>query len=290
MNALLEDESPRLYPVPAAGAVKHTRKGPLWKVWRTVVPVVAAFMVAIAIWLVVSYLLLNPSRRFLVPPPQEVLETSFLDGTHLEPMLAALGLTAQVALLGLAIAAVLGIVVAIVMSQASWLERAIYPYAVVLQTVPILAIVPLIGLWFDYGFTSRVIVCVIIALFPMIANTLFGIQSAPRAAHDLLTLNKASRWQRLTKLQLPAALPAIFAGLRTSSGLSVIGAIVGDFFFKQGAPGIGTLLDVYRARLQSDDLFAAIILASLFGVVVFTVFTIGGKFVVGSWHGNTRTD
>jgi len=270
-----------LFRISAADTGKREQRGPLWSVLRTVVPVVAALLVAIGLWLVVSYLLLSPSRRFLVPPPGQVFTTSFADPTHLQPMLAALGLTAEVALAGLVIASVLGIVTAIAMSQASWVERAVYPYAVVLQTVPILAIVPLIGLWFDYGFTSRLIVCVIIALFPMIANTLFGLHSAAQGAHDLFTLHKASRWQRLTKLQLPAALPAMFTGLRTSSGLSVIGAIVGDFFFKQGEPGIGTLLDVYRARLQSADLFAAIILASLFGVAVFAFFTVLGKLVVG---------
>jgi NitT/TauT family transport system permease protein len=270
-----------LFRISAPDRRRHDRRGGLRPVLRTAVPVVAALLVAIGLWLVVSYLLLSPSRRFLVPPPEQVLTDSFLDWKHLQPMLAALGLTAEVALVGLAIASVLGVVTAIAMSQASWVERAVYPYAVVLQTVPILAIVPLIGLWFDYGFTSRVIVCVIIALFPMIANTLFGLHSATPGAHDLFTLNKASRWQRLTKLQLPAALPSIFTGLRTSSGLSVIGAIVGDFFFKQGEPGIGTLLDVYRARLQSTDLFAAIILASLFGIAVFAVFTVLGRLVVG---------
>ncbi|MEU5032306.1 ABC transporter permease [Streptomyces milbemycinicus] len=239
---------------------------------------------AIGAWYAVSYLLLSPARRFLVPPPQQVLTVSFLDWTHLEPMLQALWLTAQVALVGLLIASVLGVTVAVLMSRARWLERSLYPYAVILQTVPILAIVPLIGLWFGFGFTSRVIVCVLIALFPMIANTLFGIQSVDRAHHDLFTLQRANRWDRLRKLELPAALPSVFTGLRTSSGLSVIGAIVGDMFFKQGEPGIGTLLDVYRSRLQSEDLFAAIILASFFGVAVFALFTLVARLAVGSWH------
>lgn len=239
---------------------------------------------AIGAWYVVSYLLLSPDRRFLVPPPQQVLTVAFLDWTHLQPMLQALWLTAQVALAGLAIASALGVTAAVMMSRARWLERSMYPYAVILQTVPILAIVPLIGLWFGFGFTSRVVVCVLIALFPMIANTLFGLQSVDGAHHDLFTLQKASRWARLRKLELPAALPSVFTGLRTSSGLSVIGAIVGDMFFKQGDPGIGTLLDVYRSRLQSEDLFAAIILASLFGVAVFALFTLIARFAVGSWH------
>jgi NitT/TauT family transport system permease protein len=239
---------------------------------------------AVGIWYAVSYLLLSPARRFLVPPPQQVLTVSFLDWTHLQPMLQALWLTAQVALVGLLIASALGVTMAVLMSRARWLERSLYPYAVILQTVPILAIVPLIGLWFGFGFTSRVVVCVLIALFPMIANTLFGIQSVDRTHHDLFTLQRASRWARLRKLELPAALPSVFTGLRTSSGLSVIGAIVGDMFFKQGEPGIGTLLDVYRSRLQSEDLFAAIILASFFGVAVFAVFTLVARLAVGSWH------
>jgi NitT/TauT family transport system permease protein len=239
---------------------------------------------AVGIWYAVTYLLLSPARRFLVPPPDQVLTVSFLDWTHLQPMLQALWLTAQVALVGLLIASALGVTVAVLMSRARWLERSLYPYAVILQTVPILAIVPLIGLWFGFGFTSRVVVCVLIALFPMIANTLFGIQSVDRTHHDLFTLQRASRWSRLRKLELPAALPSIFTGLRTSSGLSVIGAIVGDMFFKQGEPGIGTLLDVYRSRLQSEDLFAAIILASLFGVAVFALFTLIARLAVGSWH------
>jgi NitT/TauT family transport system permease protein len=245
---------------------------------------VASLAVLIGLWYAVSYLLLTPERRFLVPPPHQVLSVAFLDWARLEPMLLALSLTAQVALAGLVIAAVLGITAAALMSRASWLERSLYPYAVVLQTVPILAIVPLIGLWFGFGFTSRVVVCVLIALFPMIANTLFGLQSVDRALHDLFTLQKARRWDRLRKLEMPAALPSVFTGLRTSSGLSVIGAIVGDMFFKQGSPGIGTLLDVYRSRLQSEELFASIILASLFGIAVFAVFTLIGRLAVGSWH------
>ena len=112
-----------------------------------------------------------------------------------------------------------------------------YPYAVVLQTIPILAIVPLIGFAFGFNFRSRVLVCVLIALFPIITNTLFGLLSVDHGQHDLFTLHGVGRWQRLWKLQFPAALPNIFTGLRISAGLSVIGAVVGDFFFVQGPPG-----------------------------------------------------
>src|SRR3546814_6830319 len=104
----------------------------------------------------------------------------------------------------------------------------------------------------------------------MISNTLFGLQSAEASAHDLFTLNKAKRWQRLVKLQLPAAIPSIFTGLRNAAGLSVIGAIVGDFFFQQGSQGIGGLLRTYTLRLNMESLFLAIIFTALFGVVVFS--------------------
>lgn len=271
------------------GAGRPGGRGPLPAAVRratgSALPVLGALSVAVGLWYAVTYLVLPEGRRFLLPPPHQVLTESVLDWPTLEPMLVALALTAQVALTGLVIAVVLGISQAILMSQARWLERSLYPYAVILQTIPILALVPLIGLWFGFGFTSRVIVCVIIALFPMISNTLFGIQSAEPAAHDLFTLNKATRAQRLWKLQMPAAVPSIFAGLKISAGLAVIGAIVGDMFFRQGAPGIGSLLDVYRARVESENLLTAIGLASLFGVLVFAFFTAIDKAVLGRWYG-----
>ena len=116
------------------------------------------------------------------------------------------------------------------------------------------------------------IVCVIISLFPIIANTLFGLLSADQGQHDLFRLHGVGRWTRLWKLQFPGALPAIFIGLRISAGLSVIGAIVGDFFFRRGDPGLGVLITNYQSRLQSEQMYGALILAILLGVVVFWVF------------------
>ncbi len=181
----------------------------------------------------------------------------------------------------------IGVGWAVVMAQSSWAEKVLYPYAVILQTIPILALVPLIGIWMGYSFSARVAVCVIIAVFPMISNTFFGLQSATPAAHDLMTLNKATRWQRLVKLEFPAAVPALFTGLRTAAGLAVIGAIVGDFFFQQGAPGIGALLRVYTQRLSMEALLTAVTMTALFGVVFFTAFAMLDRAVVGRWYGST---
>jgi len=251
-------------------------------------PPLVVFAVVLAAWYGVSYLLLSPQRRFLVPPPHAVVQVGFLTRDNLAELLRALLLSTRVALVGLGIAMAVGMSMATLMHQARWIERSLYPYAVVLQTIPILALVPLFGFWFGFGLVSRVLVCVLIALFPIIANTLFWLQSVESSQHDLFTLHSAGRLTRLWKLELPAALPAVFTGLRISAGASVIGAIVGDFFFKQGEPGIGALIDLYRARLQSEQLFAAVICSSLLGVVVFWCFSYLARRVVGRWHESGR--
>jgi NitT/TauT family transport system permease protein len=251
---------------------------------RSLVPPLVVLALVVAAWYALSELLLAPERRFLLPPPHEVVAVGFLDRTNLLEELGGLWLTARVAAAGLAIAALLGVGMAVAMSQARWLERSLYPYAVVLQTIPILALVPLIGYWFGFGLGSRVLVCVLIALFPIVANTLFGLRSVPGGLRDLFALHHAGRLSRLCRLELPAALPALLTGLRISAGLAVTGAIVGDFFFRQGEPGLGILIDLYRARLASEQLFAAIILGSLLGLAVFWSFGLLSRWLTGAWH------
>jgi NitT/TauT family transport system permease protein len=255
---------------------------------RALSPPALVFVMAIAGWYAVTYLVLSPDERFLLPAPHDVVRVGLLDRDNLVELLRALGLSAQVAMLGLAVAVVVGVGSAVVMSQARWLERSLYPYAVILQTVPILALVPMFGFWFGFGFFSRVLVCVLIGIFPIIANTLFGLRSVADSHHDLFTLHHAGRLTRLMKLQIPAAAPSIFTGLRIAAGLSVIGAIVGDFFFKQGQPGIGILIELYRQRLQSEQLFAAVALSSLFGLTVFWTFGFLARSAVGRWHESAR--
>ena len=142
----------------------------------------------------------------------------------------------------------------------------------------------MIGFTFGYDFPSRVVVAVMISLFPMVGNTLFGLQSVDRAHRELFSLQGASKWTILTKLELRQATPAIFAGLRISAGLSVVGAIVGDFFFQRGTPGIGALIAKYSARLNSAELYASVLVAALFGVVIFLFFGWLGRRAVGRWY------
>jgi NitT/TauT family transport system permease protein len=277
---------------PEAGAsaeVSRPLTGSRGRAMAQVIAPLVVFALVIGVWLFISYVVLEPRRRFLMPPPQDVVRIGFFDGRNLAEILGALWSTTQVAIVGLAVSIAIGTVIPVAMIQARWIEWSLYPWAVVLQTIPILAIVPLIGFWFQFGFSSRVLVCVLISLFPIVTNTLFGLKSTDQAQHDLFTLQHANRSQRLLKLQLPGALPAIMSGWRIAAGLSVVGAIVGDFFFRQGEPGIGRLIDDYRARLQSEQLFASVALSSLLGLVVFWGFGLLGQLLVGSWHESHRS-
>jgi NitT/TauT family transport system permease protein len=265
-------------------AVGRKSRGRTTKVVWSLLPPLVAFGCFVGIAYVFSYVLLSPSRRFLMPPPHEVVRNGLLNHQHLHEQLSALWDTAQVSITGLVIAFVIGTSLAILMSQAKWIERSLYPYAVIVQVTPILAIVPLIALWFGYDFNSRVVVCVLIAVFPIITNTLHGLLTVDPNLHDIFTLHRANRFERLVKLQLPHAIPDIFVGLRVSAGLSVIGAIVGEFFFRQGTPGLGRLLDLYRAYLQTDLLMSALLFCCALGIVSFWIIGLIGHQLTKNWH------
>jgi NitT/TauT family transport system permease protein len=256
----------------------------------TWLPPFVTLVVFLGVWYYVSYVGLDEDRRFLLPPPHRVIRVAFFDSENRTDILTALWLSTWIAALGLLISIVIGMALGIAMSQGRWVERSIYPYAVILQCVPTLALVPVIGFWLGYGLTARLIVTVLIALFPVISSTLFGLQSAERGQHELFTLHRSNRLVRLWKLQLPAAMPAILTGFQVSATLAVVGSVVGDFFFKQGNPGIGVLIDLYRARLQSEQLFGAALAASFLGVVAFWLFGLISRVVTGGWYGSSAYD
>jgi NitT/TauT family transport system permease protein len=270
------DEAAALRPVAPTGHGPSRRRGR--SVSRIVAPL-AILVVVVGVWTVVSDHVLEGSQRFLLPPPIDVVRVGLLDGDNVREILSGLWTTTQIALVGLALSIVIGVALAVLMSQSRWVEHAVYPYAVVLQTIPILAIVPLLGFWFGFDFHSRVLVCVLISIFPIITSTLFGLQSVDPGLHDLFSLHHATRGQRLRQLQFPAAVPAMVTGFKISAGLAVIGAIIADFFFRQGEPGIGRLIDVYRQRLATEQLLTALLLSSLVGLLLFWAFDLLGHWV-----------
>jgi NitT/TauT family transport system permease protein len=259
--------------------------------WIDVVGPVVGFFLFIGFWWLMhawGMRALFDKPSFLLPSPATVVDRSYLDAGTRGDMLQALWWTAGVALTGLAVSIVLGMLLAILMARANWVERSVWPYLIAAQAVPILAIAPLMGNVFGFGFGTRVLVCVIISIFPIVSNTLFGLLSADPSQHDLFTLKGASRWTRLTKLQLPSALPAIFTGFRIAAGLSVIGAVVGELFFRQGGKGIGILMEQYRSRTLWPQTYGALILSSILGVVVFVFFGWLSRLVIGRWYESTR--
>jgi NitT/TauT family transport system permease protein len=270
---------------PAAVSTVHVKRKPssVKRVLLRVVPPLALLAIAVGIWQVVCYVILDPSRRFLLPPLQTVLDQSFFVSANVTTLLEAFWTTAYLAMFGLAIAIALGVTIAVVMHQSRFLERSLYPYLILFQTVPILALVPLIGFWLGFSSTSRIVVCVIISLFPIIANTSFGLQSATAAQHDLFKLHQAGRPRMLKSLWLPASLPAMFAGFRISAGLSVVGEIVGGFFFQKGPSDLGILINTCVDQLNTPLLFGSVIVCAVLGVLVFWLFTGLGRVVYGNW-------
>jgi NitT/TauT family transport system permease protein len=228
--------------------------------------------------------LLSKNKRFLVPPPHEIITEGLGNAKVRKEIVESTWLDIRVAVLGLGIAIFLGVLMAITMSLAKWLEISFWPYLVALQAIPILTVAPLIGAIMGYSMAPRVFVTVVITIFPIISNTLFGISGVDKGFHDLFTLHKASRFTRLVKLQLPAASPAIFAGFRISAGLAVIGAIVGDVFFRAGKAGLGQLVDVYSSRLRGPETWLVIIMAALLGLAFFGFFGWLESRVVGRWN------
>lgn len=255
-------------------------------------PVFLVFLVFLGLWYGYHYYL--PSyKQFIIPLPHDVLLHGFTEMDNPQnpaSLLQGLLITGRVALQGLIIAILLGVSLAILMSQAKWVENATYPYAVAVQAIPILAIVPVLRTLFGQGLMARTVVCVMISIFPIIINTLFGLKSAEPLQHDLFTLHGAGRWTRLWKLQFPAGLPAIFEGFRIAAGLSVIGAIVGEFFFRGTVRprGLGILIDLYTSRLWGAQTFAAIILAAALSLLFFWGFGFLRKLVIGRWYQGAR--
>ena len=220
---------------------------------------------------------------WLLPPPTAI---GLVAGREASMLLGAAFTTGSSALVGFGLSAGVGVLAAIILSSSRLLERALYPYTIFLQTVPIVAIAPLLVLWFGPGPRAVAVSSFIVSLFPVIANTLTGLRSVEPALKDMFRLYGARRLATLWKLELPAALPHMVTGLRVASGLSVIGAIVGEFVagFSEGAAGLGILvLSAYR-QFRTDLLFAAVLAASLLGLVLFGAVSLVGARLLRRWH------
>ena len=283
-------------PLPAVDpSLPTVRPQQRFRFFSTAVPPIVTFVVFVGVWYLYSWLKYDipAQRRNALPYPHEVVRDGFFplwdDRNGLKPILGYMWPTLQVTIIGLMVAILLGTTFAVIMNLSKGMERALFPYAVVLQTVPILAITPLLTQLFGERMGVRLVVTVLIAIFPIITNTLFGLQSADRLHHDLFTLNHASRWTRLRKLEMPTALPAMMTGIRIGAGGAVIGSIVADFFFAQGDKGIGYYIRTRQQKAsERPEMFAGTIMATLFGVVMFLIVGWITNRAIRNWHDSAR--
>lgn len=245
-------------------------------------PPVLIFILVIALWWVLSATVYG-DKNYLLPRPTGVLMSMINDR---KLILGGLWITTKSSAIGFGLAIIVGIVGAVIMSLSKALERSFYPYAVLLQTVPIVAVAPVIVLWFGYNQKSVVVIAFIIALFPILNNTLLGLSSTDRNQLDLFRMHRASKVVEFVKLRFPSALPATFAGLRISAGLSVIGAIVGEFIIGSGGEegGLGVKVIFSQMRLQTNLLFAEVLAATLLGFAFFVIVSWVGTLTLRSWH------
>ena len=224
---------------------------------RQVLPPIALALIVLSAWqaVVTAFQI----EKYLLPSPTQVVR-AFVEGR--EELLRAAGFTIKAALAGLAASTLVGITVAILFSQSGMLRRSAYPYAIYLQTAPIVAIAPLIAVWIGEGIMAIIVVVFIISLFPVITNATDGLLAIPSELQELFRLNRATRWQTLWMLQLPQAMPRIITGIKISSAMVVLGATVGEYFvgsFSAKATGLGHVIFKAGPNLQTDKLFAATI-------------------------------
>ena len=217
----------------------------------------------------------------LLPAPSAVAAAAW---TRSDTLLPALASTAGAVLMGLGLSTVSGVLIAVALSSSRWIERAFYPYAVFFQIVPIVAIAPLLVIWFGYGLRAVVAAAFIVSIFPVIANTLAGLLSVDPALRELFRLYRAGAWDTLWKLRLPWALPYVLTGLRIAAGLAVIGAIVGEFV---GGGGLGVVVLEAMRQQRTDLVFAAVLYASFLGLALFGVVSAASRVAL-RWHASEQ--
>ena len=248
---------------------------------RVAVPV-ALGIVVVALWELLVWWLAVP--KFVLPPPSAIALSLARDYPSL---LVSLWITLRITLLAFFIALGCGVALAVLSAQSRLVEISIFPYAVVLQVTPVVAIAPLILIWVGLDHVDRalLILATIVAFFPILSNTTLGLKSVDHNLRDLFQLYGASRWQRLRYLQMPTALPYLLGGMKISGGLALIGAVVAEFVAGSGT-GAGLAWRIVESanRLNIPRMFAALILLSVLGIVIFLLLAGLQNLLLRKWH------
>ncbi|HTR48941.1 MAG TPA: ABC transporter permease [Verrucomicrobiae bacterium] len=253
---------------------------------RTIANALAVFAGLLVLWQVVLWLFHVPP--YMLPSPWAVAVA--LD-SRFPSVLASTAITAQESLEGLLASIIIGVVVALVFAQSRWIRKMLYPYTILLQTVPIIAITPLIINWVGPGTAAVALIAFIISLAPVIANTTQGLISVDENLVHLFLMHNASPAQKLFKLRMPHAVPSLFVGIRIASGLAVIGAITGEIFAGSSRVGVGglgySILYAY-SQLQTNYLFALVLAAIVLGFAFLFVVMFLEWYFLHKWHESAR--
>ncbi|NES06909.1 MAG: ABC transporter permease [Okeania sp. SIO2F4] len=221
---------------------------------------------------------------YLLPGPILVVKTMIEEWNSL---FTSLLITIKITVVALAVAVVSGVLISMLFAQNKLIERSLFPYAVILQTTPIVAIAPLIIIWLrDNTFAALILCAWIVAFFPIISNTTLGLNSVDKNLSDMFKLYGASRWQTLIYLRFPSALPYFLGGLRISGGLALIGAVVAEFVAGTGGARSGIAYQILMSsyNLQIPRMFAALFLTTGLGIAIFVLFTVLSDFLLRDWH------
>lgn len=254
---------------------------------REALPVVLAFLVFVGLWQL-GIVIFKP-KPFIVPGPVDVGQAFLEHGASLwESTLITLRATA----IAFVLSALIGAAVSFLLTSVPLLYRAVFPFTVVFQSVPVIVFVPLLLTWFGIGLPSIIAVAVIISVFPIIANTAIGLRSTEASLKQLFQLYGASSWQTLFKLRLPAALPYFFTGLRIAAGAAVIGVVVGEYMAGMASTrgGLGFLVVESASRLQMAKLAATGVCAAALGIGFFLLVGYVSNLFLRSWHESARGD
>ena len=229
------------------------------------------------------YVTINDIPHYVLPGPVLVAQSVFNDWELLWP---AMLITSRLTVLALFFAILGGVLLAVAFTQSRWAEMSFFPYAVILQVTPVIAIAPLLQIYMDSAFAAALTCAWIVAFFPILSNTTIGLKSADHNLEDLFTIYGATRWQRLRYLAAPSALPFFLGGLKIAGGLALIGAVVAEFVIGRAGTGLGLASTLLEAsyRFNFGRLYAALILISVMGVVIFAITSTISHLMLRKWH------
>lgn len=249
--------------------------------WVRVLLPITTFVLALLAWEVVVRV--NQIPHYILPGPSLIGQTLW---ANLGSLMTSWRFTLMITFGALALAVVGGVLLATLFALSRWVELSLFPFAIVLQVTPIIAIAPLIIIFIPSTTAALLLVAFIVAFFPILSNTVIGLRSADLNLRDLFKLYRASRWQTLRFLLAPAAMPYFIAGLKIAGGLSLIGAVVAEFVAGAAGRETGLASRILEASFRTEipKMFAALVLVSLTGIAIFLIFNLVAKLVLGKWH------